>query len=49
MIVMTQDVPEQNVSCAAALATPPALSGVMLRVALSRARRTWYRLPAYAP
>ena len=41
MIVIRQDVPAQNESWAAALATPPALSGAMFAVALSEARRTW--------
>jgi hypothetical protein len=40
MIVITQLVPAQNESCAAALATPPALSGAMSRVVLSDARLT---------
>ena len=43
---MTQVVPEQNEFCVAALATPPALSGEMLVVALSEARRTWYSGPS---
>ena len=42
---MTQVVPAQNESCAAALATPPALRGLMLVVALSDARLTWYSGP----
>ena len=45
MIVMTQLVPAQNESCAAALATPPALSGLMLVVAPFEARLTWYSGP----
>ena len=49
MIVMTQVVPAQNESCAAALAYPPALSTPMSRVVLSEARRTWYSGPLYAP
>ena len=42
---MTQVVLAQNESCAAALATPPALTGPMLSVVLSEERLTWYRLP----
>jgi hypothetical protein len=38
-------VPEQNESCAAALAYPPALSTPMFVVALSEDRRTWYSEP----
>ena len=34
--------PEQNESCAAASATPPALSTPMSRVVLSEERLTWY-------
>ena len=41
MTVMTQVVPEQNESCAAALAYPPALRTPMFRVVLSDERRTW--------
>ena len=42
---MTQVVPAQKESCVAALATPPALSGLMLGVVLSEERRTWYSGP----
>ena len=42
---MTQVVPEQKESCAAALAYPPALSGLMFVVAPFDARRTWYSGP----
>ncbi len=42
---MTQVVPAQKESWVAALATPPALSGLMLVVALSEERRTWYSGP----
>ena len=42
---MTQVVPEQKESCAAALATPPALTVPMFSVVLSEERLTWYRLP----
>jgi hypothetical protein len=48
MIVMRQVVPAQKESCAAALATPPALSGLMSRVVLSDERLTWYSEPVYA-
>jgi hypothetical protein len=41
MIEMTQDVPAQKLSWAAALATPPTESGVMSVVALSELRFTW--------
>jgi hypothetical protein len=43
--VMTQVVPAQNESCAAALATPPALSGLMFVVAPFEERLTWYSGP----
>src|ERR1044071_6783497 len=48
MIVTVHVVLAQNVSCAAALANPPALSVLMLVVALSDARRTGYSGPLYA-
>ena len=43
---MTHVVPEQNEFWVAALAAPPALSGSMLVVVLSEARRTWYSGPS---
>ncbi len=39
--VMTHVVPVQNESCAAALATPPAVRTPMFRVVLSEERLTW--------
>ncbi len=44
--VMTQVVPAQKEFCVAALATPPAASGLMLVVVLSEERRTWYSGPS---
>ena len=41
MMVMTQVVPEQNESCAAASATPPAVRTPMFLVVLSEERLTW--------
>jgi hypothetical protein len=49
MTVITQVVPPQNESCAAALATPPGLSTPMFVVAPSEERRTWYSEPLYDP
>ena len=46
--MITQDVPAQNESCAAAFATPPADSSPMFAVVLSEERRTWYSGPLYA-
>ena len=43
---MTQVVPAQNESWAAALATPPAESGLMFVVVLSEERLTWYSGPS---
>jgi hypothetical protein len=43
--VMTQVVPAQKEFCVAALATPPAASGLTLAVVLSEERRTWYSGP----
>jgi hypothetical protein len=40
MVVITQVVPAQNESCAAASAVPPALNTPMFRVVLSDDRRT---------
>ncbi len=45
--MITQLVPAQNESCAAASATPPAESGPMFVVAPSEERRTWYSGPPY--
>lgn len=47
MIEIRQVVPEQNESCAAASADPPALRTPTSRVVLSEARRTWYSGPLY--
>ena len=44
---MVQVVPEQNESCAAALAYPPAASSPTFVVAPSEARCTWYSGPLY--
>jgi hypothetical protein len=41
MMLIRQVVPAQNESCRAALATPPAVNGVMFFVVLSDARLTW--------
>jgi hypothetical protein len=49
MTLMTQLVPAQKESCAAASAYPPVLSSPMSLVALSEARLTWYSGPLYAP
>ena len=38
---MTQDVPAQNESCAAASAAPPGVRTPMFLVVLSDERRTW--------
>jgi hypothetical protein len=43
--VIRQLVLAQKESCAAALATPPTLSGVMSRVVPSEERFTWYSGP----
>jgi hypothetical protein len=43
--VMTQVVPARKEFCVAALATPPAASGLTLAVVLSEERRTWYSGP----
>ena len=48
MMVMTQLVPAQKESCAAASAYPPTLSTPMSLVVLSEARLTWYSGPLYA-
>jgi hypothetical protein len=48
MMVMTQVVPAQNESCAAASAYPPAPGTPMFRMLLSDERRTWYNDPSYA-
>src|SRR5512141_216719 len=47
-MVMTQVVPEQNVSCAAPSAAPPGVRVPMSCLVLSD-RRTWYSRPEWAP
>jgi hypothetical protein len=45
--VTTQVVPEQNESCVAVAAKPPAVRATTSVVELSEARLTWYILPPY--